>query len=105
MPIRICKASELTSHASGRKSVLDTMAEWVELKTKLSNGLKPFEAIEVELPANTRLKALRQSFKNRVDAYLKKLNLTDYEVVSYVAGGHDYVSIWHVPVIQFPKAA
>jgi len=96
MPLRICKTSDLTSHMSGRKSVIDGLSEWMELKTKLSNGLKPFEAVEVELPANTRLKALRQSFKNRVDAYLKKLNLTDYEVLSYATGGKEYVSVAHV---------
>jgi hypothetical protein len=72
---------------------LDNLAEWTELKTKLSSGLKPFEAVEVELPVNTGLKALRQSFKNRVDAYLKKLNLTDYEVMSYRTHGKEYVSV------------
>jgi hypothetical protein len=93
MPIRICKASELTPHGRGRKpSAIEDLAEFVDVKTKLSYGLKPFEAIEVELPESP-IKTLRELFKRKVSHYLKSLTLTDYEVMAYRAHGKDYVSV------------
>ena len=93
MPIRICTIESLTPVTrGGHKSAVESLPEWQELRTKLSAGLRPFEAVEVELPSSP-VKSLRELLKSRAKAYLKKLSLTDYEVKTYKGNGKMYVSI------------
>jgi hypothetical protein len=93
MPVKIVKVDQLTAHGRGRKpSVADDLEEFTQVKTKLAHGLKPFEAIEVELPPS-KIKTLRELFKRKVSRYVKELKLTDYEVQAYTVGGKHYVSI------------
>src|ERR1700751_5427038 len=92
MPVRICKVQELTPHGRGRKSSMDSLSEFLEVKAKLSYGLKPCEAIEVELPT-TSPKSLQGTLKRHIVRYIKKLSLSDYEVQAYRASGKDFVSV------------
>ena len=96
MPVRICSVEDLTPHKRGRKSALENLPELAALQTKLTHGLKPYEAIEVELPRST-VKNLRDSFKTRVVSYLRQLDIQDYEVQAYQAGGKDYVAVIYIP--------
>lgn len=94
MPIRVCSTAELTPHPKGRKSDLDRMPELNELKATLAHGLKPYEAVEVELP-NSSLKNLRLLFRHRVTTYLKRLKLSNYKVSMYKANGKEYIAVSH----------
>ncbi len=98
MPVRICSIDDLTPHKRGRKSALENLPELAQLKTKLTHGLRPYEAIEVELPRSS-VKNLRDSFKARVISYLRDLDIQDYEVQAYQANGKDYVAVVYVPAI------
>ncbi len=96
MPIKVVPIKQLTPHGRGRKpSAIETMDEFIELKTILTHGLKPFEAIEVELKPS-KVKTMRELFKRRVTHYLKTLHADNYEVQGYRANGIDYVSVSHV---------
>lgn len=93
MPIRVCSYEELTPHRRGRKSSLENLPEMKELETKLAAGLKPYEAVEVELPPS-QTKNLREAMKYRILNKLKKLKMeSEYEVHSYRANGKDFVSV------------
>ncbi len=94
MPVRICRADELTPHGRGRKpSAIEESEDFIQLKTKLANGLKRYEAVEVELAPNG-IKTHRELFKRRVVKYLATLHMeAAYEVQGYRAKGKDYVSV------------
>jgi hypothetical protein len=96
MPVRVCSVDDLVPHKRGRKSALENLEELAQLKTKLSHGLKPYEAIEVELPRSP-VKNLRDSFKTRVVSYLRELDIQDYEVQAYDSQGKSYVAVIFVP--------
>jgi len=92
MPVRICTIKELTPHGRGRKSTMDSVSEFVEVRMKLANGLKPYEAIEVELPTD-HAKSLQGTLKRHIVRLIKKLGLTDYEVQAYRANGKDFIAV------------
>jgi hypothetical protein len=93
---RVCKIEELKEHKRGRKPALLGLPELAQLKTKLTHGLKPYEAIEIELP-DKGVKNLRDSFKAHVVKYLRDLNILDYEVQAYKSGDRDYVAVVYAP--------
>lgn len=100
MPIRVCNYRELTPHRRGRKSRLENLAEMKQLEIKLAAGLKPFEAVEVELPPS-ETKNLREAMKYRIINQLKKLKMeAEYEVHSYRANGKDFVSVANTAELQ-----
>ena len=75
MPLKIMPVQEADErYKQARRSALETLDEWVELKTKLSAGLKRAEAVVVELPTS-KIKNLRPTFKRRTRNYIKKLRL------------------------------
>ncbi len=97
MSIRVCRIEDLKEHKRGRKSALQGLPEMAQLQTKLAHGLKPYEAIEVELP-DVGVKNLRDSFKAYVVKYLRDLQILDYEVQAYQASGKAYVAVVFAPV-------
>lgn len=100
MPIRICTYTELTPHRRGRKSSLENLPETKQLDAKLAVGLKPFEAVEIELPKSPT-KNLREAMKYRIINRLKKLKMeAEYEVHSYRANGKDFVSVANTAPLQ-----
>lgn len=106
MPIRICQYGDLTPHRRGRRSSLENLPELKDLESKLASGLKPYEAVEVELPPSP-VKNLREALKYRIINKLKKLKMEDaYEVHSYRANGKDFVSVANTaPVYPMQAAA
>jgi hypothetical protein len=100
MSIRVCRIDELKEHKRGRRSALAGLAEVAQLKLKLSHGLRPYEAVEIELP-DKGIKNLRDSFKAHIVKYLREVNILDYEVLAYRSGGKDYVAVVYSP----PNAA
>ena len=93
MPIRILTVEQVDSkYRQARKSVVTEMEEWLELKTKLSDGLKRQEAAVVELALDPKNKNLRGSFKRNVRKYLRKLKLP-YSVRAMRSDGVDVVIV------------
>lgn len=97
MPLRTCKLEELTPHPRGRQSGIDKLEELTELKAVLAHGLKPYEAVEIELP-NTKIKNLRVLFRRRIIHMLKRLNLRNYKVNMYRAEGREFIAVSHVSI-------
>ncbi len=96
MSIRVCRIDELKEHKRGRRSALTGLAELTQLKAKLAHGLKPYEAVEIELP-DRGIKNLRDSFKSHIVKYLREVNILDYEVLAYRSAGKDYVAVVYSP--------
>jgi hypothetical protein len=94
--IRVCRIEDLKEHKRGRKPALQGLPELAALKTKLTHGLRPYEAVEIELP-DKGVKNLRDSFKAHVVKYLRDLNILDYEVQAYKSGDRDYVAVVYAP--------
>lgn len=105
MPIRVCKVDDLTPHTRNKNSVVNMLPEFTEIKTKLSNGLDLFEAIEVSLPHSDKrgFKHIRQTLKRHVSDYLKNLKLTHYTVETYSAHGKDLLTIANIPPMNGRK--
>lgn len=103
MPIRVIPIDKLQDHKRGRKAAIDSLPELRDAKVKLSNGLTPYQAIEIELP-RLGIKNLRNSFRMHMKDYLKNLKLTDYEISAFTSEGTDYVTISHNPPLT-PRAA
>lgn len=101
MPIRICQVSDLAPKVRGRHSVVQRLTEYVELKTKLANGLKPYEAIEVRLnPSNEKgYKSILQTFKRQVQDDLKRLGLKDLTVSAYKSEGMNVITVCSEPIL------
>jgi len=106
MPIRRCLTNEILKPKRGRKAAIDTLEEFVQMKTLLSVGLKPQEAIEVVMPPN-KPKNLRQTFKAKTVEYLREMGLYDFSVECYVSNGRNVVIVAYDPPIttQQPHAA
>jgi hypothetical protein len=79
-------------YRQARKSSITGMDEWVELKTKLSDGLKRAEAVVVELKPDPKNKNLRASFKRNVRKLVKRLKM-DYSVRAMRSGDVDVVIV------------
>ncbi len=80
MPLKVIPLAEAeTKFRQARKTALETLEEWRDLKVQLSAGIKPNSAIVVELPKNSKIKNLRSTFKRRSRNYVRKLQL-GYEV-------------------------
>lgn len=93
MPITIMAADEAAERfKQARKSALETLEEWRNLKVKLGAGLKRGTAIVVELPKDSKIKNLRSTFKRRARNYVHKLQL-GYEVRAMQASGKEVVII------------
>lgn len=75
-PVKVMTVEQAESKfKQARKSVVAEMDEWLELKTKLSDGLKRQEAVVVELEPDPKNKNLRATFKRHTKKYVKKLKL------------------------------
>lgn len=101
MPIRICKIADLAPKARGRHSIVQRLSEYIDLKTKLANGLKPYEAIEVKLEPSSEKghRSILQTFKRQVQDDLKRLGLTDITVSAYKSEGKNVIAVYNEPVI------
>lgn len=99
MPIRICQVDDLAPRLRGRRSFVQKLNEYIELKTKLSNGLKPFEAVEVTIPVSQEkgMKSILQTFARTVKSDLKRLNLSDYVVEAYRSGNNNVIAVSNQP--------
>lgn len=106
MPIRICQVDDLAPRLRGRRSLVQKLNEYIELKTKLSNGLKPYEAVEVTLPVSHEkgMKSILQTFARTIKADLKRLNLSDYVVEAYRSGNNNVIAVSNQPPNVSPKS-
>lgn len=101
MPIRICSVNDLTPSTRRKRSLAVNLPEFLELKAKLANGLKPMEAVEISFPHSDAKgkKYLRHTVKKEVETMIRNLNLKEYEVRSYSSNGQDFVSVANMPPI------
>ena len=98
MPIRITTLMDVAVPARGRRSQVVQMAEYKEAMMKIPH-MKTEEVIEVSFPVSTKpgMKTILQTFKRTLNAELKKLHLTDFEVRAFRLGDTNYITIAHVP--------
>jgi hypothetical protein len=74
MPIKKLTVEQAaTKYHQARRSALEELEEWHELKSQL-NGIRKGEALVVELP-NSKIKNLRATFKRRTRNYIRKKQL------------------------------
>lgn len=101
MPIRICTIETLAPRVRGRRSVVQRLTEYIELKTKLATGLKPFEAVEVRLNPSSEKghKSILQTFKRQIVDDLKHLGIKDYTVSAYKSEGMNVIAVYNEPVL------
>ena len=101
MPIRICSIENLAPRVRGRRSVVQRLTEYIELKTKLANGLKPYEAIEVRLNPSEEKghKSILQTFAREVKKDLARLGVKDYTVSAYKSEGQNVIAVYNEPVL------
>lgn len=106
MPIRICSVSDFSRPVRGRRSIVTQLAEYLDLKTKLSNGLKPNEGVEITLSPSSEKghKSILQTFKRQVQKDLAKLKLNDYEVSAFKNdSGQNVITVANLPPIHTMK--
>lgn len=104
--IRLCNYRELIAGPRGRKSTVLQHPAYTRLITKISDGLKPEEAIEVNFPVSNQpgMKSIKQTFKRALKEYLQKLGLNSYVARVVEVDGTIYASIANLPPITGLKA-
>lgn len=106
MPIRICSVSDFSRPVRGRRSIVTQLAEYLELKTKLANGLKPNEGVEITLRPSSEKghKSILQTFKRQVQKDLDRLKLRDHEVSAFKNdNGLNVITVANLPPIHTMK--
>ena len=106
MPIRICPVTEFSRPVRGRRSIVCQLAEYLDLKMKLANGLKPNEGVEITLNPSTEKghKSILQTFKRQIQKDLAKMQLRDYEVSAFKNdSGQNVITVANMPPIHTLK--
>ena len=101
MPVRITSIDDAAMPVRGRRSVVQSLAEYKEVMIKMQNGLKPEEVVEVTFPVSNKpgMKTILQTFKRTLQSEFKRLKLNDFEIKAFRLSDTNYVTVAHVPAI------
>lgn len=101
MPVRITTTDDAAMPTRGRRSIVQSLAEYKEVMMKMQNGLKPEEVIEVSFPVSTKTgyKTILQTFKRTLQSEFKRLKLTDFEIKAFRLSDTNYITVAHIPAI------
>ena len=90
---------------SSKRSGTEGTRTQIELKTKLANGLKPYEAVEIKLnpSAEKGHKSILQTFKRQIQDDLARLGIKDLTVSAYKSEGMNVIAVYNEPVLSKGK--
>lgn len=99
--LRLCHYRELIPGNRGRKSSVLQHPAYIRLITKIADGLKPEEAIEVSFPVSNQPghKAIKQTMQRALRDHLRRLGLNNYVARVVEVDGTIYASVANIPPI------
>jgi hypothetical protein len=77
MPLKNMSVAQADErYRQARKSALEALPEWIQLKERMNAGIKPGDAIVVELPKDSKIKNVRATLKRRARNYSRKMQFS-----------------------------
>lgn len=96
MPLVVTKRENLPPSTRNKKRALEDTDEWMQLKAKLAEGLKPYEVVYVtftpEQQRDLGVKTAGRIFRTMAREYIRKLGL-QYDCWRYRSEGKEVVAV------------
>ncbi len=96
MPLRVVRLDEVPPATRNKKRRLETTEEWAQLRAKLMDGLRPYEAVYVTFDQDTLkklgLKTAGRILLYMVKQFIRKANL-QYDAWRYHSEGKEIVIV------------
>lgn len=100
MAINVYPVGEGPAPKRNKRRTLENSDEWLQLKSKMADGIKPFEEVAVTFnatdKAKLRIKGPQRVFRDMAKAWIRKAGLP-YSVDAYKADGNDIIMIRNEP--------
>ena len=94
--LRVVPVEELLRPTRNKKRILESSDEWLQLRARLAEGIKPHEAVLITFTEADRsklgMKTLGRVFLKMTKAYIAQLRLP-YDVYRYHSEGKEVVTI------------
>lgn len=105
MAFQVGRIDDAPRPTRNKTRVLENTEEWLQTKTKLADGLKPYEAFWITFTPEDKhkfgVKAPGRTFKDMLRRYLKQMGLK-YDVDRYLSEGKEIVRVSN-PVIALDR--
>lgn len=102
MAIQVYTLGEGPRATRNKRKALENSEEWLMLKSKFAEGIKPFEEVIVTFTAQDRaklrIKGPKRVFRDMANDWIRKAKLP-YSVDAYTSEGNDVIKISNSPVI------
>lgn len=96
MAFNVGRMDEMPNATRNKTRVIEQTEEWIQTRSKLAAGLKPYEAFWVTFsPADRerlKLKAPGRTFKDKLKQYLRQAGLK-YDVERFRNGDNEVVAV------------
>jgi hypothetical protein len=96
MPTDIVRVSELPKATRNKSRLLETTDEWMKMKAKIADGLRPYEAITAHFTQGQiekmGMKHPARNLRDMAKKFIRDLKL-EYDVERYKSGETEYVVV------------
>lgn len=108
MAFQILKSADVPRPTRKKRRVLESSNEWMMLRAKLSEGLKPHEEIVVSFNARDReqykIKTLKRVFRDMTKKFVRDAKLP-YAVDAYSSEGNEIIVVRNEIVFSKSKGS